>query len=309
VTGDRPERGFFRGAELTRFALLAGVMLAGWAWFLTRPVPPPAGIPAPGTTTAGALKAAPPLNPDTGPEFADLRDDTRLSFRDNAAYIALLERSRSKTPAKLAAEARSNVLFTHLRDNPKGYRGVPVHIVGTALRILSYEVDEAISPTKRMYEAWVVTPDSQKYPYLCVFDEAPPGLPIGPNVHERIAFNGYFLKWMAYLGGDKGRIAPMLVGRIGWDATTAATADAPPISATRTPWFALGIGLLLLYGVSRWFGQMKRLSNLLPSARRRRRSQDRPREYSPEPPLPPEQIGQWLANLEAGTPPPDDEPR
>ena len=57
-----------------------------------------------------------------------------MSFRDNAAYAYLLEKARERTAAELARESRRDVFLTHLWERPEHYRGVPVHLLGTALR-------------------------------------------------------------------------------------------------------------------------------------------------------------------------------
>ena len=33
------------------------------------------------------------------------------------------------------------------------------------------------------------TSDSQNHPYVCIFEDAPKGFPIGDNVNERVVFN------------------------------------------------------------------------------------------------------------------------
>ena len=116
-----------------------------------------------------------PIEPDTSPEFAGLRDKTPLSFRDTAAYATLLERARGVSADALAAQARRDLLFTHLWERPEKYRGVPVHLLGTARRVLSYE--SKLSRTGRLYEAWIFTPESQNHPYVCVFEDSARGLP------------------------------------------------------------------------------------------------------------------------------------
>ena len=83
------------------------------------------------------------------------------------------------------------------------------------MRVLRYE--SKLSKTGWLYEAWIFTPTPARYPYCCVFEDVPEGLPVGPNVSERVVFNGYFLKLMSYQAGDVPRGAPVLVGRIGWD--------------------------------------------------------------------------------------------
>src|SRR6185312_3143256 len=101
---------------------------------------------------------------------------------------------------------------------------------GTALRVLGY--DSKLSKTGWLYEAWIETPDSGRFPYVCVFEEPPRGLPIGANIAEHAVFNGYFLKIMKYEAADVARGAPVLVGRIGWDPSQSTEAQAPGSGST-----------------------------------------------------------------------------
>ena len=113
-------------------------------------------------------------------------------------------------------------MLTHLWERPELYRGVPIHLLGTAMRVLRYE--SKLSKTGWLYEAWIVTPDARKFPYSCVFEERSGGLSRwAPNVSERVVFNGYFLKIMKYQAGDVARGSPVLVGKLGWEPG----ADAP----------------------------------------------------------------------------------
>ena len=202
--------GIFRGAELSRLVVLAVIMIAGWLYVWsylqarTEPVDPP----------PAASRPPAPIVADPSPEFAGLRDKTPLSFRDTAAYATLLGRARGIGAEALAAQARRDLLFTHLWERPERYRGVPVHLLGTARRVLSYE--SKLSRTGRLHEAWIFTPESQNHPYVCVFEDVPEGFPAGGDVSERVVFNGYFLKLMSYQAGDVPRAAPLLVGRLGW---------------------------------------------------------------------------------------------
>ena len=130
--------------------------------------------------------------------------------RSNSAITrpirCLLERARGRTPNELAAVARRDVLLAHLWQTPEHYRGVPVHLLGTALRVLRYQ--SKLSPNGWLYEAWIITPETTRAPYVCVFEDAPEGFPIGPNVSERVVFNGYFLKIMKYQAADTARRSP-----------------------------------------------------------------------------------------------------
>ncbi len=240
---------FFRGSELPRLALLAAVTLAGWAavWHFASQKPRPAPEPP------LRVEANPaPIEPDRSMEFETVTDRTPMSFRDNAAYAMLLERARSRTPAELARESRRDVFLTHLWERPELYRGAPVHILGTALRIVRFE--SKLSKTGWLYEAWIVTPDARKYPYNCVFEEAPEGLPIGVDVAERVVFNGYFLKIMKYQAGDAPRGAPVLVGKLGWEPRAA---DEPVKESNRVLfWSMVAIGLMFLVSLFRWVFQL-----------------------------------------------------
>jgi len=177
-----------------------------------------------------------------------------MSFRDNAAYVHLLEKARERTPAELAAEARRDVLGTHLWERPEAYRGVPIHLQGAALRVLRFE--SKLSKTGWLYEAWIVTPDSRRFSYDCVFEEPPEGFPLGAEVNERVVFNGYFLKLMKYQAGDVARGAPVLVGRIGWDPRPSAT---PARESNQLLYWSMTVlGLLFLVSLSRWVYQLLR---------------------------------------------------
>ncbi len=115
--------------------------------------------------------------------------------------------------------ARRDVVLAHLWQNPQLYRGIPIHLLGTANRVLRYP--SKLAKTGWLYEAWVITPETTRLPYVCVFEDVPEGFPIGPNVSERVVFNGYFLKIMKYQAADVTRGAPVLVGRIGWERAPA----------------------------------------------------------------------------------------
>ncbi|MFI5454383.1 MAG: hypothetical protein ACHRXM_02940 [Isosphaerales bacterium] len=244
--------GFFHGSELPRLLILALVMLLGWGlfWQFAHKLPEPA---EPAVTM--------PANPervvaDRSDEFETVKDRAPLTFRDNAAYSLLLSRARGKSPAELAAVARRDVVLAHLWQNPQDYRGVPIHLLGTALRVLRYE--SKLSKTGWLYEAWIITPETTRLPYACVFEEAPPGFPIGPNISERVVFNGYFLKIMKYQASDVARGAPVLVGRIGWEPHKPSS----PEGINTTLWWSLVIlGVLFFISLARWIYQARRLFN------------------------------------------------
>ena len=116
--------------------MLGAVMVVGWGlvWRFANQRPQPA------EPVARAEPKPEPVVADHADEFETVTDRTPMSFRDNAAYAYLLEKARKLTPAELAAQSRRDILLTHLWERPELYRGVPIHLLGTARRVLRYRV-------------------------------------------------------------------------------------------------------------------------------------------------------------------------
>lgn len=210
-----------------------------------------------------------------------------------AAYDRLLTRARAAPPAELASNARRDVTYAHLWNDPAHYRGVPVHLLGNVRRVLRYESN--LSKNGWLYEAWVILPDLPRNPYVCVFEDAPRGFPLGEDVSERVVFNGFFLKIMRYQAHDTERGAPLLVGRIGWTPRAI-----PAASPNRNVyWMAGAVGVMFSISLVRWVIQLRR--SLAP---RRRPSFlfERPAEE-----ISPEELSEFLGNVPPdGSDPPRD---
>jgi hypothetical protein len=249
--------GFFQGSELPRLLVLAAIMVAGWAlvWHFASMLPEPAEPPLRST------EQPEPIVADRSVEFETVTDRTPVEFRDNAAYALLLARARGKSPAELAAVSRRDVILPHLWQNPEFYRGVPIHLLGTALRVLRYP--SKLSQTGWIYEASIITPDAPRNPYVCVFEQPPKGLPVGPSVSERVVFNGYFLKIWKYQARDVARGAPLLVGQIGWEPREPSSTDG---KNTMLRWSLIAIGVMFFISLARWTYQLLRLFNPRPAS-------------------------------------------
>jgi hypothetical protein len=277
---DDEHRSLFRGMELPRLLALLALAVVGWVvvWKLAHQSSPPEEPPI----QAGAAPA--PIEPDRSPAFETVSDKTVLGFRDSAAYALLLDRARDLTPAALAARARSDIALAQIYERPAHFRGVPIQLLGTAR--LVYRNESKLSRNGGLYEAWVFTTDSQSYPYVCVFEEAPKGFPVGAGLSERVVFNGYFLKLMRYQAGDVPRAAPVLVGRIGWSPPKP---GAPESSRSLTFWMAVLVGVAFLYTLSRWLAGLKRSITPRPAASLIR---DRPTEE-----IDPEALAEWVDSV------------
>ncbi len=269
---------FFQGTELPRLLVLVAIAAFGWGavwWYAHTPVPvaePP----------LAAAANPPQVEPDQSPEFAAVTDRTPLSLTDNGAYSLLLDRARARTPNELASISRRDVILPHLWNDPARYRGIPIHLLGTALRVIRYP--SKLSKTGWLYEASIITPETSRVPYICVFEDAPTGLPIGANVSERVVFNGYFLKIWRYQAGDAVRGAPLLVGRLGWS---------PSEPGPGTGDFTLKLSLIvvaLFFVISflRWGYQLSKLF-ISPTRRKEAAPQTPPAES-----IAPDALAAWL---------------
>jgi hypothetical protein len=287
VTQDDPgSSGFFKGAELSRLLILLAIVVTGWAlvwkYIYFKQQPPPDPDPTPAAHRAAQAR----VEPDKAPEFESVTDWTPIGLRDMAAYDLLLKRARQTPAADLARQGHRNLLYTDLWERPASHRGVPIHLLGTARRVHSYESKK--SPQGRIYEAWVSTSESQGNPYVCVFEDLPKGLPVGPDVSERVVFNGYFLKEMRYrAGNDVVRGAPVLIGKIGWTpATTAPERDRSVF------WMALIVGVMFVISLFRWIHGLRR--SLSAGARTQRASFiGRPAEE-----IAPDDLAQWVESVQ-----------
>jgi hypothetical protein len=242
---------FFRGSELPRLLVLLVILIGGmvllWNYLYSQRM---AGEPE-----RVARVPIAPIVPDRSPEFETVQDKTEIRLRDMAAYRKLLEQADRSTPAELDARSRRDVLSIQIWERPDHYRGVPIHLLGTVLRVMTYE--SKLGRSGRLYEAWMVTSDSQRNPYVCVFEDAPLGFPIGDNLSERVVFNGYFLKLMKYQSGkDLGfYVSPVLIGRIGWSSAAPARREVLP---GPYGWLAGALGLMFVVSLIRWMTGLRR---------------------------------------------------
>ena len=230
-------------------------MVVGWAmvWHFAQKMPPPAE-PDPVATAKPE-----PIVADRSMEFETVTDRTAVGFRDDAAYALLLSRARGKSPAELAAMSRLDISLPHLWQNPGLYRGVPIHLLGTARRVLRYPCK--LTPSGWIYEASIITPDATKHPFVCMFEEAPTGLPLGPNLSERVVFNGYFLKIWKYQASDVARGAPLLIGRIGWDPRETISTNG---NNSTLRWSLIALAVMFVISLGRWAYQLYRLFTARP---------------------------------------------
>lgn len=194
-------------------------------------------------------------------------DRAPLKQREMGAYWRLMNWSRTEPFNQLENRAKDDVPFTQLWEQPEKYRGQLIRLRMHVRRVLEYDAPENTYGIAKVYEAWGWTEESRSFPYVVVFPEAPPDLPIGTDVRAEIVFVGYFMKIMSYKAFDNPRGAPLLIGR-----ATMVSSPIPEPPSKLDPWIipliviaaTAFIGITALMGIrSRGKSKVRMLPNEL----------------------------------------------
>ena len=217
----------FRGSELPRLVILAGIALAGWPMVLIlfagqskdRPPPPPVAVPA-------VAQVQPRSSPD----------DRGSSSRPCATRPMETARKRGLPPLARPGPhhdlpptwpARRGVICsgrTSWERPERLSRASRSTSRGRPSGFISYEINPALAPSGRIYEAWVYSDENRVFPYVLTTEDAPPGLVVG----SRPAPSGPLRRLLPQApllpgAATRGLAAPMLVGRL--------TVQPPPAAA------------------------------------------------------------------------------
>ncbi len=191
-------------------------------------------------------------------EYQALADRAPLDGVEMSAYWRQMRWSRGLTFAEMEQSARRDVLFTQLWEEPEKYRGQLIRLRLHVKRALTHEAPQNSAGVKRVYEAWGWTEESRSFPYLVVFSELPPQMPLGPDIHEEAVFVGYFLKQMSYQAYDNARAAPLLIGRLHWQPNPARIALEKSRGGGNFWPTALAGGVAVLAIVGSWIWKRRR---------------------------------------------------
>ena len=157
-----------------------------------------------------------------GITFPAKMDDRELGITKDEwpAYVAVLDHVFKQDVDELRKKSRKRVNFTNLRQTPDALRGAVITIegrLGSLRKIPPPKNDHGLG---QLYEAWIVTDQSDNLPYRVVFSEIPEGLEpkdlFQPPPDVRVT--GYFFKvekYEAQPNGEKWRYeyAPLLLAR------------------------------------------------------------------------------------------------
>ncbi|HEY5314137.1 MAG TPA: hypothetical protein VIK18_16515 [Pirellulales bacterium] len=225
---------------------------ASFAWETVSPEP---GV-------QGPLDADPEEREDAQEQFLAVSDKEELTAVDMPAYWRLMRWSRSQSFAELRKRAKRggvDLLFTHFAQEPEKHRGELVQLKLHLVRVVSFDAPENPAGIERTFEAWGVTDDdSRSNPYVVVFSEKPPELPLGAKIDEEATFVGYFLKDVGYEAYNVRRYAPLLIGRLRWRDNPARAMLRDQKPDPRYLWPVTGIGMALLaVTVGGWIWRMR----------------------------------------------------
>lgn len=188
-------------------------------------------------------------------EAEALVDKKPYMAEEMASYWRLFRWARAETTEELEKRARRDVVFTHLFQDPAKFRGELIHLRLHVKQVLPQpDLGENSAGVNQVFEAHGVTDDSRTFPYIVIFPEKPPQLPIGHSVHEEATFVGFFHKLVTYeeLTGTS-RAAPVLIGRITWMEDPVAKGLRE--QGDTTTWIFVGVFAVvaLLIGAQSWY--------------------------------------------------------
>jgi hypothetical protein len=182
------------------------------------------------------------------------------NFAEARAYSYLLVHSRKFPAAELKLNARKDIAFAHLFEEPAKYRGSLVYLEGRLRRLRRFDPPAlaAKEGVPALYEGWLFTAGSFSNPFCVVVSEIGPGISLGERSDDEVAFTGYFFKKYRYKAGDGWRDAPLLIGRsLVLIDPDSATSSAPTgsvylyvIVGTIATTVALAVGLIWWFRLS-----------------------------------------------------------
>lgn len=137
------------------------------------------------------------------------------NYAENRAYNYLLVHARNFSPAQLREQARADLTFVHLWEEPAKYRGQLVLLKGRLRRLLRLDPTPlaAKEGVPNIYEGWLYADGNFTNPFCILASEIGPGLQPGQKIDREVIFAGYFFKRYRYPAGDGWRDAPLLIGR------------------------------------------------------------------------------------------------
>jgi hypothetical protein len=191
-------------------------------------------------------------------EALDLMIDKSLEFkpREMQAYWRLVDKAASSTLEELNSQAIPSPTLSDLFLHPESRRGELSTHAMTIRRVLQYSDPSDPAATDRtLYEIWGSNERTPNWLYVLISPELPSGYSPDQCVGRKALFVGFFLKLQGYFPAqaktnDRASLAPLFIGRIGWDSTKSSS---PIASWHLVEWTQWGLWLAILASIA-WFG-------------------------------------------------------
>lgn len=157
------------------------------------------------------------LSPEIPAQVLGGITDNTLGVRraEAEAYHLMLARARDLPEEVMAAAARDDVAFTVLMLHSDAYRGKLITVRGDLRRLLPFPIaEENGQGIERLYEGWLLTPDSGTNPCRFLCTKLPPDAPQGESIDPiPVSVTGYFFKRYGYASTAGMHVAPTLLAK------------------------------------------------------------------------------------------------
>src|SRR5262245_7676361 len=264
-TIERARSGFYRSGGMPRLAsmivmlVILGMLISRaadprtWTWLTAEPKSKfhaeDAAKSDPEIISPGPTDLDPEERAAAAEEFQAITDRTiELSREEMPAYWLLFSWFSHQSLDELQRRASPAVVFNQFVQTPDEQRGKLFRLDLNVRRVLSYEAPPNSAGIEKVYEIWGWTTESKAWLYVVLTAHLPEGMPVGPDVNERVTFAGYFFKVQGYHAAgagprDKPLAAPLFVGRVAWNQPPRAAS-----TSSDTHWMQGALTLILLLG-------------------------------------------------------------
>ncbi|MBY0523387.1 MAG: hypothetical protein K2R98_08305 [Gemmataceae bacterium] len=179
---------------------------------------------------------------------------------ESRAYCYLVFHAREIPVDALSKVASKQITYAHLWDDPKKYRGEPIHIEGRLKKLTRMDAPKILwnDGIRTLYEAWVFPEEYGANPFCVIFSELPKGVQTGEKIEYPVTFDAYFFKRYRYATVNREtRDAPLFIGRtFAIQGVKPAKPEAPGVfDGMLVPTvmaFVAGL-VVLFFGLTWWF--------------------------------------------------------
>lgn len=203
---------------------------------------PDSALPAGSAPKAtGGQRAAVPAS-----VLANVKDNT-LGIRhdESDAFFYTLDHLRQFSPEELAHAANPGVQYLNVMHDPSIYRGQPLTITGELWRMYEFPASANDFGLTKLYEAWILTPDSGNRPFRVVCSSLGPNLSTKTALPIPVRVTGIFFKREGYDSQGGLHVAPTLLAS---QLDRYVSPNAPPEADSIVPimlGFIVAVGLIL----------------------------------------------------------------